>query len=461
MKKIILITVLVLISVFGFTQVTNNFEDGNWLYYSNRCWGIGPNNTYYGTKVTSNGFNGTSVCETDNLGQTNICILESPWVDLIEGNIIFDHAIPSFNGTRKLSMYLVDNLNNTITLWSFSYQNNKPKSAIKYNDLTGIYKIRWKWEGTGGNSRGQLDNIVIPGMNVSDPSNSCNPIIPSLDTDGDGVPNSQDEYPIDPTRAYNNYYPASDTSTLVFEDLWPNYGDYDMNDLVIGYKFKIVSNSQHNVVEIFNTLVVRAQGAGMENGFGYQLNVNPNSILQVTGMGDQTGYNIKSTGTEIGNPSKATFIVFNNSHNVISCWNTVKGEITCPYKTFDIYIKFSTNSISLTQLDISKWNPFIITGNVRGREIHLPNYQPTEMVDVSYFGTGDDDTNPSISKYYKSVNNLPWALDITGKFNYPSEKNDISQAYLKFIDWVLSNGNSYQDWWSNLNSGYRNSVLIY
>ena len=81
MKKIILITLLSLVSLFGYNQtVTNNFEDGNWLYYHNLCWGIGENNEheYFSTKVTGNGFNGTDVCETDNLGHTNICRLESP-----------------------------------------------------------------------------------------------------------------------------------------------------------------------------------------------------------------------------------------------------------------------------------------------------------------------------------------------------------------------------------------------
>jgi len=449
MKKLVLITLLSLMSLFGFSQtVTNNFEDGNWLYYHNYCWGIGENNEheYFSTKVTGNGFNGTDVCETANLGKTNICRLESPWINLKVGNITFDHAVPSKDGNRKLTVYLVDQSSNKTDVWSFTYTNGTSKSAIINNTKTGIYKIRWEWKGNDGNSRGQLDNIVIQGTNVSDPSNNCNVYVP----------------PVIPDTTIN-YYPASDTSTLAFEDLWPNYGDYDMNDLVMGYKFKIVSYTQSGKVkDIYVTFVVRAQGAGLLNGFGFQLpTVNPNSILSVIGVGEQVGYSIGSNGTE-NNQSKAVFIIFDDTHKFMSSWNTVKGEIPSPWKTFNIHIKFSqTNSVTLQQLNIQEWNPFLVKNSVRGQEIHLPDYKPTDLADITLFGTGNDDTQPGINKYYKSITNLPWAIDIYGKFYYPTETSDISGAYLHFGNWAESNGQLYQDWWLNTGSGYRNENLIY
>ena len=447
MKKIILITLLSLVSLFGYNQtVTNNFEDGNWLYYHNLCWGIGENNEheYFSTKVTGNGFNGTDVCETDNLGHTNICRLESPWTNLISGNIKFDHAIPSYNGTRILRVYIVDQSGHDTRIFTYTYTNSNPKSAIIPTVETGIYKIRWEWTGNDGNSRGQLDNIIIPGTNASDPSNNCNVYVPPT-----------------PPDTIINYYPSTDTSTLAFEDLWPSYGDYDMNDLVMGYKFKILSNSQSKIYDIYVTFIVRAQGAGLLNGFGFQFpNINPSSITNVTGVGDQSGYSINSNGTESGQ-SKATFIIFDDTHKFMSSWNTIKGETPCPWKTFNIRIKFVTNAVTLQDLSIQTWNPFMIKNSVRGQEIHLPNYKPTDLADISLFGTFDDDTNPGIFKYYKSKTNLPWAIDIYGKFDYPSERSDISGAYLHFGEWAESSGVLYQDWWLNTNSGYRNNNLIY
>jgi len=117
--------------------------------------------------------------------------------------------------------------------------------------------------------------------------------------------------------------------------------------------------------------------------------------------------------------------------------------------------------VNINTLNISGWNPFLVVNQQRGREIHLPNYQPTDMADQSLFRTGSDDTQPGIGKYYKSATNLPWALDIFGKFSYPAERQDISGAYLHFGEWVQSSGSSYPDWWSNTGGSYRKNSLIY
>ncbi|MBI9033924.1 MAG: DUF4842 domain-containing protein [Bacteroidales bacterium] len=41
-----------------------------------------------------------------------------------------------------------------------------------------------------------------------------------------------------------------------------------------------------------------------------------------------------------------------------------------------------------------------------------------------------------------------------------SKKSDINQAYLKFSEWVESNGQDYPDWYLN-KSGYRSEQNIY
>ena len=54
------------------------------------------------------------------------------------------------------------------------------------------------------------------------------------DTDNDGIIDFYDEYPDDPDKAYDTYTPSIyGWGTYAFEDLWPNQGDYDFNDLVI------------------------------------------------------------------------------------------------------------------------------------------------------------------------------------------------------------------------------------
>ena len=62
--------------------------------------------------------------------------------------------------------------------------------------------VIWNFYGSGGNDRVIIDDIVISGTYWSDPSNGCQPLQPTgADSDGDGVPDSQDEYPTDKYRA--------------------------------------------------------------------------------------------------------------------------------------------------------------------------------------------------------------------------------------------------------------------
>jgi len=49
------------------------------------------------------------------------------------------------------------------------------------------------------------------------------------DTDSDGVNDAFDAFPEDASRTYISYYPSNaNKTTLVFEDMWPVKGDYDM-----------------------------------------------------------------------------------------------------------------------------------------------------------------------------------------------------------------------------------------
>ena len=290
----------------------------------------------------------------------------------------------------------------------------------------------------------------------------------SNDSDGDGVPDADDDYPYDPDRAFDNYYPATGYSTLAYEDLWPGKGDYDFNDLVLDFKFQMVTNSSNKVVEIFGTFIIKAFGAGYENGFGFQL-ANDNvaqSHITVTGYDLQEGYiTLNANGTEAGQ-SKPTIIVYDNTFNIMQHPGQgigVNTDQSAPYVTPDtlnITMEFTHNTYTLAQIDIPNFNPFIIVNQNRGVEVHLPDYEPTDLVDQGYFGTFDDDSDPLTGKYYKTQNNLPWAINIYESFDYPKEKIQIPNAYYHFVEWAESGGTSYPDWYQD-NPGYRNESNIY
>lgn len=308
---------------------------------------------------------------------------------------------------------------------------------------------------------------------VCDLNNLCDiatiTVIISTDTDGDGCPDDVDDYPEDPTRCFDIYYPANGNGTLAYEDLWPSKGDYDFNDLVIEYRFKTVTSGTNHIVETFADFTIKAFGAGYENGFGFQLandNIADADILSVTGYDLQEAYvSLGTNGIEEGQ-SIPTIIVYDNAFNIMEHPGMGIGVNTEPWApyvapvTLNIYISYKQSTYTYAQLDIPNFNPFIMVNLNRGTEVHLPNYDPTDLANEWQFGTWDDDSDASTGRYYKTVSNLPWAIHIPEPFEWPIEKQDIIWVHLKFAEWAESGGTLFQDWYKDL-PGYRDNSLIY
>ncbi|MFP4470765.1 MAG: LruC domain-containing protein, partial [Bacteroidales bacterium] len=277
------------------------------------------------------------------------------------------------------------------------------------------------------------------------------------DADGDGIPDEEDDYPDDPLRAFNNFWPAG-FGTLVFEDLWPSIGDYDFNDLVLAYRFKTVTNASNHVVEAFGNFGVMATGAGLENGFGFSLpDMNiPSENIQVSGFIGNNGITtFEANGTEAGQ-TQVTMIVADMLPYV---GNTRPDNPYVDPVNILLQVSVTGGEYTMADLGFETFNPFLIVNGNREHEIHLADYPPTDLADISLFGTLDDATNPPVA-WYKSPDNLPWGLNFPEGFSYTREKDTIWQGHLKFIDWVNSNGQQYNDWYTN-QPGYRNQDRIY
>ena len=165
--------------------------------------------------------------------------------------------------------------------------------------------------------------------------------------------------------------------------------------------------------------------------------------------------------------TKPTIIVFEDAFELMP--HPGQGSIgvnatpNVPYVqpvTKTINIEFSTATYTIAQLGIMDFNPFIFVNKTRGREVYLPDYEPTSLANMSLFGTGDDDSNPGQGRYYKNKNNLPWGITTPVSFDYPKEKVLILDTHLKFGQWAQSNGALFADWYLNLPC-YRNAANIY
>lgn len=296
--------------------------------------------------------------------------------------------------------------------------------------------------------------------------NNLPPIDTPTDTDNDGVTDSFDEYPNDPARAYNFWAPGKGQfGSLAFEDMWPLKGDFDFNDIVIDYQFQMVLSAGNDLVEMYARYVLRASGASFHNSFGIELPLLPSEITSVTGGDFSNGLiNRATNGTEL-NQSKAVVIAFEDGFDLLAYPGSGLGINTSPGSPWvqpDTLTQLITfvSGLTLADLGTSPFNPFIIINQNRGREVHLLDKAPTSLADMYLFGTADDNSTPANNHFYKTLNQLPWAIHIPESFDYPKEKSAINQAHLKFTPWAESSGATFQDWYMD-NPGYRNPELIY
>ncbi len=262
------------------------------------------------------------------------------------------------------------------------------------------------------------------------------------DTDGDGITDSNDEFPDDADKAFEQFTPSKyGWGTLAFEDLWPFLGDYDFNDTAVNYRFVAILNADNMAVQLDMHFEVTADGAGLINALGIELeSVAPSLIESVTGTVLTEGFiNVASNGVEEGQ-NRAVIILFDNNHTMLHVPTTVSIVFTTP--------------ITTTQLGIAPFNPFLIVNGDRGKEIHLPNRFRTTL---GVNDTSVEGINRDIDGNYKTDTGLPWAINVMHNFRPPKENIPVNQAYNFFNEWATSGGTSFQDWYKD-STGYRNEA---
>jgi len=284
----------------------------------------------------------------------------------------------------------------------------------------------------------------------------------NTDADNDGVADDLDDYPNDAARAFNNFYPGENQwGTLAFEDMWPQQGDYDFNDLVIDYNALQVYNGSNKIKDFVVNAKLRAVGATRQNAFALELPFPASAIESVTSTVDGNAYTMPVT--EAGDNS--ILMVIPNTNDFVTVpgngvfWNTQPDQPTFTPVVF--YFKITLrNAIDSNSLPEWGWaNPFLIVNKVTGHEVHLAGRPPTIFANPSLFGTEDDTSNLTTGRYYKTIDNLPWALDIPVSWKYPIEKAQITKAYLAFRPWAESNGATHQNWYEMIQSQIESSKI--
>lgn len=253
--------------------------------------------------------------------------------------------------------------------------------------------------------------------------------------------------------------PDTDDNTIytyAFEDQWPAYGDFDMNDVVISID-KINTTNKGQQVSIQGR--VHAVGANRKTGIGIQfLGVNASGVT-LSGKA-QSGTPVFESGQDnpvvilctnahkYCNPDVADddYTFYCTSPTVGSKYNTGDGA------NFEIKMVFPTAEEATKAVNVKNIDVFIITqnahGNVGRTEVHMANYAPTNLGTMALFGMANDASahnsmlNVGQKGYYISTEGLAWGICIpdTKVWKWPQEYKKITDVYTGFKAWVTSGG---------------------
>ena len=254
----------------------------------------------------------------------------------------------------------------------------------------------------------------------------------SCDFDGDGVIDRYDDFPEDPETAFTSYFPSSGKQVVAFEDLWPSYGDFDFNDLVMSNQAVITKDENSNLLQATFKVSIDAIGASIDNGIAMMLYKENKTVF-----GDNIISEVSGDATidpDNQNGIILTDDVFATTNDRYQ--NNGQGPMGTP-DTLYFTVTFNSNAEDFVP------ELYLFRTNDRGHEVHRSGFPQTATMNSSLFNTEDDAGD------FKSSTGLPWGMEIITEVAYknPIEKVDILEAYPQFELWATSEGTQNTTWY--------------
>lgn len=231
-----------------------------------------------------------------------------------------------------------------------------------------------------------------------------------------------------------------------FEDLWPNRGDYDMNDVLVDCKHEVTYDDAGKVRKEVYRLKTFQNVVSKVSGLAVRLNTKttPSSmVMKKIAKGQTTEQTVTFTKDDKENyyyltdnitaELNTTYIFELNYNTAIALSKTAEIE---PFIWADVYDEEEDKT--------KRW------------EVHLPGVAPTKKMDMSFFGTVDDRSNPSEGKWYVRSGLYPFGFYLAGasadQFEEtillrPNEGKPIDNFYPQFIEWAISKGEKCTEWY--------------
>lgn len=237
------------------------------------------------------------------------------------------------------------------------------------------------------------------------------------------------------TKNSNEYGLLSINGTLMFEDMYPQLGDYDFNDFVARYNLRILykySRGKYYAHKMCISVQIRAVG-GINK---YEPYIRLTKVKADNIIIETTEKNVKS----IKGPNGEAIISYKSPTppSGYKYYNTEKNEMTKPDKFKEIWITLK-NPIEYEDVMDKNYNiDMYIAKENHKQEIHLKGYEPV-------YDQHQD---------YADKNNFVWGIRTWGIFDHAIEGKNFLKAYPQFKGWVTSGGKEYKRWWEEVDYRY-------
>lgn len=238
------------------------------------------------------------------------------------------------------------------------------------------------------------------------------------------------------------YFPCKgEQATMMFEDYFPDEGDYDFNDFVINYNYAIYYKPRSaEILKLDFSMTVVALGGIFPYDPCFRLEgILTDCVRAISKYGE---FDFASFGDYDGD---VCLVMTGLTDKPAGCefLNTKTSETIVPYselKTARFVIAFNTEEGRMIP-KMHQFDAFNIFLDNKTLEIHEKGFPPARRSYPNFKDKGDD--------YYNNCHNLVWALTVPTKIRHAKERVDFLKAYPSFIEWAESCGEEATNWYYN------------
>lgn len=250
------------------------------------------------------------------------------------------------------------------------------------------------------------------------------------------------------------YYPSSTSYYVVaYEDQYPNRGDYDFNDLVVGYRVGF-GMTDTQVTSVIGVGYMIARGASANHNWHLHIPFSE----QVSGNALVNLFKPDSTEQIDGYPqlqsveNRLNLKLYENTKHLMKVEgsdfaNTLASQT--PVKGHKFSFSFDLDSpISFSAIPAAPYDPYLHVLTT-GYEIHLSGHLPQLSNSTN---SGD------VSTDFKDQAGYPYALVFPDQWLPPLEYTDLGDAYDNFVDYTMHSTQEYETWYKNPKQGKTKSI---